>query len=93
VLNFENPIESFFDDEHVRILLSMADHATVAIRNMQLYQRFQRGLHDVKRLLRDMEDFPDKMKNALKSFHIITEFFDAKEKHSGPFLFPPTEDY
>jgi GAF domain-containing protein len=93
VLNFENPIENYFDDDHVRILLHMANHATVAIRNLQIYQSFQSGLYDVKRLLRDLEDFPDKMKKALTSFHKITNFFEEREKGDVPTLFPPTGDY
>jgi GAF domain-containing protein len=93
VLNFENPIENYFDDDHLRILQHMANHATVAIRNLQIYQRFQSGLYEVKRLLRDLEDFPDKMKKALTSFHKITTFFEERDKGDVPTLFPPTGDY
>ena len=93
VLNFENPLENYFEDEHVRILTSMADHATIAIRNMQIYQKFHQGLHEVKRLLGELDEIPEKMKKALGSFHRITEFFDEKEKKSISLLFPPTGDY
>ncbi|MDQ7823547.1 MAG: GAF domain-containing protein [Candidatus Eremiobacteraeota bacterium] len=92
-LNFENPLENYFDGEHVRILISMADHATVGIRNLQIYQKFHSGLHEVKGLLSDLEEFPDKMKRALSSFHRITRFFEERERPEAPLILPPTGDY
>jgi GAF domain-containing protein len=93
VLNFENPLENYFDPDHMRILSHMADHATVAIRNLQLYQNFHSGLYEVKRLLSELEDYPDKMKKALTGFHKIVDFFEEREKIDVPSLFPPTEEY
>jgi len=93
VLNFENPLEDYFDVEHIRILTHMANHATVAIRNLQLYQSFHRGLFEVKRLMSELEDYPEKMKKALAGFHKIIDFFDERERADMPSLLPPTGDY
>jgi transcriptional regulator with GAF, ATPase, and Fis domain len=93
VLNFENPLENFFDADHVRILSHMANHATVAIRNLQLYQSFHSGLFEVKRLMNELEEYPDKMKKALAGFHKIINFFDERNRPDMPSLVPPTGDY
>ncbi|MGV8121360.1 MAG: GAF domain-containing protein [Candidatus Xenobiia bacterium LiM19] len=92
VLNFENPLPDFFDDDHVRILKHMADHATVAIRNLQIYQSFRMRIDEAQQIIKELEDIPEKMKKAVSGFNKITRFFEEKEAFS-PSLFPPTGDY
>jgi sigma-B regulation protein RsbU (phosphoserine phosphatase) len=92
VLNFENPLPNFFDDDQIRILKHMANHATIAIRNLQIYQSFRDRLEEAQRIIKELEDIPDKMKKAVSGFNKIARFFEEKEA-IGPSLFPPTGDY
>lgn len=93
VLNFEHPSKNFFTREDMETLQSMTNMAAIAIKNIQIAERFGNRLGEVKTLIREMEGFPEKLNKAISGIKNIAEELEKQELMQNPTLLPPTGDY
>lgn len=89
VLNFEHPKTDFFEEEHIKLLQATANLAAIAMRDLKIAAKFRDGLSDIKALLKEMEEFPNKLSSALVNVRKITEFFEEKNEKAQNGLLPP----
>ena len=93
VLNFEHSSENYFTDEHIKILIPMANLSAIAIRDFKFSKRLNSSIGEVKTLLSEFENFPEKLSSAIQGIKNITNIFEDKQIRNSAGLLPPTGDW